>query len=497
MVTRWQGLVRPRVVTVIQGVTGKPRKLGVNGRSVETLATAISGRVMQYTSGGVSLDPLPCTGRPAVTLARIQTRLLGAFGSLPTPMTREEFVECYTGRRRTIYTQAMESLLERPLRRSDSYINAFVKCEKVDCRKVPRVIQPRNPRYNVELGKYIKHVEHRVYKAIARVAGQKVVVAKGLNVLQLGESVAELWHATRDPVYVGFDASRFDMHVTVDMLRWEHSFYTKLYDGAPELRKLLNWQLSTRGFAYCPDGKLKYKTVGHRASGDMNTGLGNCLIMCALILRLREVTGVAFKFINNGDDCGAFIERRYASDVIRAVPGFFQDYGFRIVCEEPVDVLEQVSFCGMRPLQCYDGVRLVRELETALEKDSLSVTHLPDELSARKWLYSVGECGLSLCAGVPVFQALYQAYIRQGVKSNMHNAVYMESGAMRLAVGLHPKAFPVTSDARLSFWSAFGVTPDEQLDLENYYTHWSFTGGHETVKLSQVLPAGIELLRHL
>ena len=207
--------------------------------------------------------------------------------------------------------------------------------------------------------------------------------------------------------------------------------------------------------------------------------------------------GVKFKFINNGDDCGAFIERRHVQTVVDAVPGFFRDYGFRIVCEAPVDRLELVSFCGMRPLSCFDGVRMVREFKTALEKDSLSVTHLPDEVTARKWIYPVGECGLALTSGVPVFQAFYQAYIRQGIKSNMSSAVYMESGAMRLAVGLHPKAQPVSSDARLSFWSAFGVTPEEQEHLEEYYTGWSFTGGNETVQLSDVSPAGIELLRVL
>lgn len=495
VVYRSSGLVRPRSVTVIQGVTGHDRKLGVNGRGVETLATAIAGRVMTYASNGVVLEPLPCSGRPHITLASIKTRILGSFGPKPTPMTREEFVECYNGRRRTIYQNAWESLMDKPVQRSDSYIKAFVKCEKVDCSKTPRVIQPRHPRYNVELGCYIKHIEHRLYRAIARVAGQRVVVAKGLNVLQLGNSVAELWHSVEDCVFVGFDASRFDMHVTVDMLRWEHSVYLSLYNQDPVLGRLLSWQLSTKGFGYCSDGRLKYRTVGHRASGDMNTGLGNCLIMCALILRLRAVLGIKFKFINNGDDCGAFIERRHLKTVMEAVPGFFQDYGFRIVCEEPVDVLEKVSFCGMRPLHCNDGVRMVREFRTAIEKDTLSVTHLPDELSVRKWIYSVGECGLALCSGVPVLQALYQAYVNQGIRSNMKNAVYMESGAMRLAHGLHPKVSPVSSDARVSFWLAFGVTPEEQEHIEDYFSTWSLSGGNEIIELSEISPAGIELLR--
>ena len=484
------GLVRPRIVSVVNGVTDAERKLGVNGRSIQTLAVAIDGRVMQYCDGTQVLQSLPCARGAVKELGLVRTRIIGIFGRKPTPMTRQEFVECYKGRRRTIYQNALETLESRPVERKDSFISAFVKCEKINTTKTPRVIQPRNPRYNVEVGRYIKHVEHRLYKCLARLFGQRVVVAKGLNVECLGREIESMWEAISDPVFIGFDANRFDMHVNVDILKWEHSIYTGLYPGDAELESLLRWQLRTRGFAYSDDGQLKYWSVGHRASGDMNTGLGNCLIMCALMYLLRKELDIPFKGINNGDDCGIIVSKIHVARVLRAVTPHFMRFGFRVTCEEPVYELENITFCGMQPIRCSRGVVMVRTLRTALEKDSISITKLINEKMMRKWLYSVGECGLSLCGGIPVMQAFYTAYMRNGLPSNMSDALYMECGARILANGIAPKTYPISAESRESFWLAFGLLPDEQIDLEQYFETWSCTYGDIGAFLSDVEPMG-------
>lgn len=483
-------LVRPRVVSVINGIYDPVRKLGVNGRSVTTLAAAVDGRVLSYVDGSTRHAPLDCVGDISA-LNKHVSRMIGAFGVLPTPMTRQEFVDCYKGRRHTIYSNALESLEVTQISRKDSFIDAFVKCEKINTSKIPRVIQPRKPRYNVEVGRYIKHIECRVYRALARVHRQRVVVAKGLNVVALGGVIHDMWDEVSDPVFIGFDANRFDMHVTERMLKWEHSVYVKLYQGNRELAELLSWQRRSRGFGRCDDGVVKYNTVGHRASGDMNTGLGNCLIMCVLALEYKRRYALDFRFINNGDDCGLIISRRYSELVMNTVPGFFLDYGFRVTCENPVSELERILFCGMQPVRRGGATIMVRTPASALEKDSISITRLVSESMMRKWLYSVGECGLALSSGVPVMQAVYLAYMRQGVKSNISNALYMECGARNLAVGLSPKAERILPETRESFYFAFGLTPDEQVDLEDYYDRWSISFGEELSKLGEMDPKGI------
>ena len=70
---------------------------------------------------------------------------------------------------------------------------------------------------------------------------------------------------------------KFDMHVSPAALAWEHSIYTSIFPRDKFLKKLLRWQMNNRGAGYCGDGSLKYSVTGKRFSGDMNTGLGNCL----------------------------------------------------------------------------------------------------------------------------------------------------------------------------------------------------------------------------
>ncbi len=66
-------------------------------------------------------------------------------------------------------------------------------------------------------------------------------------------------------------------------------------------------------------------------------------------------------------------------------------------------------------------------------------------------------------------QSLYKCYMRNGIPSNMCDAVQMQSGARFLARGLESKERPITDEARVSFMAAWGHTPDEQVALESYY----------------------------
>lgn len=70
--------------------------------------------------------------------------------------------------------------------------------------------------------------------------------------------------------------------MSVQALKWEHSIYNAMF-RSDELAELLGWQLTNKGFARTTDGLIKYEVKGCRMSGDMNTALGNCMIMCALV----------------------------------------------------------------------------------------------------------------------------------------------------------------------------------------------------------------------
>jgi hypothetical protein len=275
---------------------------------------------------------------------------------------------------------------------------------------------------------------------------------------------------------VGLDATKFDMHVSSSMLVWEHSIYLQVFRNCPELRKLLSWQMHNKGGGYCDDGKLSYSVKGKRFSGDMNTALGNCLIMCAMVWAYAKERGVDVKLINNGDDCVVFMELADLERFSAGLKEWFLDLGFRMTVEPPVVDFQKMEFCQMKPIRTTSGWTMVRNISTALTKDTMCTLPLDSEKGLRKWMWSVGTCGLALCRGVPMMQEFYKAYIREGIddKGRIANAVQSQSGMRMLARGIAERSELITSEARYDVWMAWGITPDEQKAAEEFYRSWKF-----------------------
>lgn len=75
---------------------------------------------------------------------------------------------------------------------------------------------------------------------------------------------------------------------------------------------LLNFQLKNKGTArFGSEGlQIRYDVKGTRASGDMNTSSGNCMIMVSLVYSYMSTLGINWRLANNGDDCVLMIERK-------------------------------------------------------------------------------------------------------------------------------------------------------------------------------------------
>ena len=201
----------------------------------------------------------------------------------------------------------------------------------------------------------------------------------------------------------------------------------------------------------------------------MNTALGNCLIMCAMVWTFAREQGVRIKLANNGDDCVVFMERVDLQRFMRGLGDWFYGLGFRMTIEQPVYEFNQVEFCEMKPIETVNGWTMVRNIEKALEKDSISIIPLDSKAVAQKWMYAVGECGLALCSGVPIMQALYKFYMRSGLPSKIAGNPALMTGMRFLTVGLTAKEREVTAESRDHVFAAWGITPDEQESLESYY----------------------------
>lgn len=476
-----RGVVRPRLTPVFTGLMGRA-VFGVHNNSLNNGARALVERVFRSPDAqGALQPPPPCTAQPLITLEGFTRSLIRHIG-VHRPITREQFVGMYVGRRRSVYERAVKSLEERELDARDFGVEkAFVKAEKINFSAkpdpAPRVIQPRNPRYNVEVGRFLKSLEHTTYSAIAKVYGGPTVM-KGLSAEGVAQAMADMWAEFPEPVAIGLDASRFDQHVRAEMLKWEHTVYTRCYTKADRdrLRWLLSGQIYNSGYMQCDDGRLYYEVDGSRMSGDMNTALGNCLIMCALIWTFAKERGVRVRLANNGDDCVIICSRRDEVRVTQGIAEWFLTYGFKMKVEAPVYKFEHIEFCQAHPVT--DGTTwvMVRNPFTTLSKDALCVNrdfaHGP---AAQKWLYAVGECGLSMVGGIPVVQEQYCAFLRMGSPGLGANSVITETGMAFMARGMHRRKSEPTVEARVSFWEAFGVSPTQQVNYEALLREVSFS----------------------
>jgi len=492
VISRTQGAQsRHRRLHVVQGISGESRTLKINDPDIDTLACALLERVYYHERDGHFEAPVaPEEDHVFSTLRRFRGKLLRRLGSA-TPVSPEDFSQMYTGRKRKIYERAAEEYMTIGVRRSDAVSDAFVKCEKVPHNKAPRCIQPRKVVYNVGVGRYLKPIEHEVYQAIQSVFGSpSPIVVKGFNAAQTAEILHQKVERFTRPVMIGLDASRFDQHVSAAMLRWEHSIYNAMF-RSEELRRLLKWQIKNRGRGFCDDGMLKYKCEGRRFSGDMNTALGNCLIMCAMIYAYAEEKGLKIDLANNGDDCVVFMEAEDEQHFATGLDGWFEALGFVMTVEPTVTEYEKIEFCQAHPIRTGNGVVMCRNFDKAREKDTMILNDVSSEAAYRKWLKAVGECGLAIASGVPVFQEMYSCYDRFGVKGKVHESVQFQSGFLFMGKGLHPRVTPVTEEARYSFFLAFGVSPDEQRELEDYYAGLDLSGFEveDAVLLEEIMTA--------
>jgi len=353
----------------------------------------------------------------------------------------------------------------------------FIKYEKIlldeSKHQVARLIQPRRAEYNVMVGRYLKKIETLVYEALRRVSQvPQAVVMKGFNAFEVGELFHRKWARFHNPAAIGLDASRWDQHVSPSLLQWEHSVYLSYYKGRDrrELAKLLQQQIHNHGFIYVEGKRIKYTTEGTRCSGDMNTALGNCLCMVAILLRFiqdLQIPPSEYDICDNGDDCVVFLEKEHLASFTARVSGHFAQFGFVLKVEKPVYTLEEVEFCQCHPV--YDGEcwRMVRNVWASLSKDTALLNPVPHMLD---YAHTIGECGLALTSGMPIMQEFYSALHRASDHGLGMSHPFRETGFSHLARGCVASYRDVSTAARVSFAKAFDISPDMQFAMEQYYS---------------------------
>jgi len=391
------------------------------------------------------------------------------------PLTYEEFFSNYAGSKRRAYESARDSLNIYPIAKKDAQINMFVKSERINpivkCNPDPRPISARNKRYVLEIGRWLKPLEHAVYKN--KFGFPSRVIVKGMNQVQRANLLIRKTERFDEYVVFSLDCSRWDKHVSYELLQLEHSFYnSKCRD--PLLARLLSWQLINR----CKTRNgIRYTTRGKRMSGDYNTALGNCLLMTAMAINVFDAIGIKYDIMDDGDDCLIIIERRDMHRVV-GLPSVFLDFGQELKVENKAYNLESVVFCQSSPVNVQGTWKFVRNPYKVLSNSTTGFIKLRDQRMRRKMFYAIGSCELALNVGVPILQALALKLISLGVVCDVRkmldgNPDFQDMAYRVKGYALNVRPNIIDTTTRLSFMNAFGITITEQLDIETVIELWN------------------------
>jgi hypothetical protein len=502
VVTRKAGSVGNRRMFQLNNIVPE-FNIGTHKNCLINLEKSVLERVffVKDAQGNFTSPPTPARGVFARRLRPFE-RIISRCVRTQVPLSGEEFLATVVPAKRRAYEEAFTSLLEDPLKPFDAYVNVFIKYEKEVFQgktPVPRCISPRSYRYLFSDGCYYHRLEKIIQEDIDNVF-QESTVMKGKTVEGVASVIVEKWTSIPDPIAIGVDATRFDQHVSYDALRWQHEIQSMYYAGEDKSRykRILRMKLENKGRGRTPDGSLRFGTRGKRMSGDMDTGGGNVLLMCAMMycyFRSLDIPEDRIKLINNGDDCVIFTSRRYESLVRSTLDPWFLSMGFSMVCEPTSHHIEQVEFCQMRPVNIDGRWRMVRNPMRAIPKDCTSIRRIDIPSVYKKWTSAVSDCGLSLCNGVPVQQAFYESIgnAHCGVRVKRSTSRRVQQRAARLIAqddsGLYKwkseskvKWAPVSESTRISYWIAFGITPDHQRYLETFYNETTTCWGKAVVE---------------
>jgi hypothetical protein len=401
-----------------------------------------------------------------------------------TPETAETFLARYSGNKRLRYERALEENNIFGLPHWAGKITMFVKNENLDPiakrNPDPRAIQFRDPNYSAELALYLKPIEHMIYrlKVYGKNSGVGRVIAKGLNPTQRAQLInRKLNNLGPGACCVSIDGSRFDLHVNRKLLEAEHAFYLK-YNRDPRFAELLRKQLYNCGSTR---SGFKYEVEGGRMSGDMNTGLGNCVISYIMFKSLAKRMDVPMDLLVDGDDALIFISQEYLTNLNLLIAFHYLQFGMEMKIEEVAYRPEDVFWCQTRPITVSgDTWRMVRDplrvLRTILVSKKWQVHR------QKNYMASLALCEMSQNRGIPVLQAMALALWNNSSKnpdlcdSELREAVIGRALAMSSwdeikRKGMDPQE--ISPESRISFQRAYGIDITTQILWEESLGHWT------------------------
>lgn len=423
-------------------------------------------------NGCVCNDEIALTHRHQVAtrpVTRDMTPVLDILARLRPPGTeklqpwkRWKVVRSYKGQWHAKYLHAHQERAETGLLHKHRIVKMFNKpdLEMGVPAKAPRAIQYRHPVFGLEQARYTKPMERWFY-GLRDKFGTKIV-GKSDPFTIASELRRKASHFST-PCYLLLDASKFDSCVDVKWLRATKEFYKTLFPRREWSRIEWLWTRTLLNVGRTQSG-IRYKTNGTRMSGDMDTGLGNSIIMYSLLTCFLESHGV-FKhsIMVNGDDSVVVIERAQLAP-LRDL-SLFEEYGFDMKFEVAYE-FEQVDFCQARPVETDYGWTMARRPDRIMGRTSWSTLNL-SKSKARGFVRTLGMCERAASWGLPIASALATAMISSTVGATPRLLTPWLSEHYALMRKWWKRGEPTISlQTRLNFSEAWNISVEEQLAIE-------------------------------
>lgn len=338
----------------------------------------------------------------------------------PIPWSPEAVVRYYGADtpKGQLYESAYSELRYRPLEPRDSNVTMFVKAEKLltDSRHLygdPRAIQFRGVVYSAALARYTLALERTFYMCTPG-------ATKGLDSHGKGTVMSDMILKYAQPAYLELDCSRFDAHVSSELLRAEHHFYNCMFSSAP-LAGMLRRQLKNK--VYSRSG-LKYTVEGGRMSGDMNTALGNNVLQWGMITVWLSECGIdKFDFVFDGDDSVIVIERKQVGLVRASL--YEEMFGMKAKLKVHHEI-ELVEYCKGMFFGIPGDLVFGRNPLVSIHKDRYTTKLLTSQQQVNSYMYTLGLCMAHQYDKIPVMWSLANAVRAKYPRGEIHTALRNE-----------------------------------------------------------------------
>lgn len=356
--------------------------------------------------------PAQMTPKIDVSIIRAAEELARKIGKITTPLAFEDWLSRFPPKRREELTRARYDTL-------NANVEMFVKTEQLEDDKDPRAIQARKDSYKARAGPWVAALEERCLQVVD-------FLVKKLNDEERAKKVAEL--KTRASNIVELDFTRFDRHCSKQLLEaTEHLVYDVVLPK--EIAALMHKQLHNN----CKTANgVTYQVQGSRMSGDVNTSIGNCIIVACMC----KAAGIPWDaLLVEGDDMIAAVTNKERDSLNL---GILTATGMK---PQIITSHDAGSFCSR-----YDVVdslgepRRVRHPCRDIRRYGFSI-HGEDRLEkARRHYYE--------WRGVPMLGPVY---------TELYSALQPTENIEQI---------PITAQARCSFYTTFNISFDLQESFE-------------------------------